>query len=51
MRKPTDTEISSYYGHELYARLNGKKICDCEQCLEIRPKLENMLWKQSKQLE
>lgn len=50
MRKPTDTEIGIYYGHELSARLDGKETCECEQCSEIRPKIEHMLWKQNQKI-
>lgn len=46
MKKPTETEVNIYYGHELYARLNGRQACDCPECEEIRPKIEYLIWKE-----
>ena len=42
------TEINVFYGHEGYARITGKEYCDCTECAVIRPKIYEMLWRESK---
>jgi len=42
------TEVNIFYGHKLYAKLNGKEFCDCEECVEIRKKIYKSIWKKSK---
>jgi uncharacterized protein YbaR (Trm112 family) len=42
------SEINTFYGHEIYAHLTGKEFCDCEECTEIRPKIYAMLWRKTK---